>query len=73
MFKIEEQNSSPASAENFLGDNFADITGSDGGEYFENPDQARAYFKGEAMERLYPGWSKKIDLFKVPIIDHHFK
>jgi hypothetical protein len=40
----------------------SDITGFDGGEYFKNLDQVRAYFKVEVMERLHPGWSKKTGL-----------
>jgi hypothetical protein len=33
------------------------------GEYFEDRDQARADFKREVMERIYPqGWSKKTGL-----------
>jgi hypothetical protein len=40
----------------------ADTTGFDGGEYFEDPGQVRAYFQVEVMERLYPGWSKKTGL-----------
>lgn len=40
----------------------SDITGSDGGKYFENPEQVRAYFKGEVMERIYPDWSKRTGL-----------
>ncbi len=40
----------------------SDTTGFDRGEYFEYPDQVRAYFKVEVMERLYPGWSKKTGL-----------
>ena len=40
----------------------SDITGFDSGEYFESPDQAKAFFKVETMEHLYPGWSKKTGL-----------
>jgi hypothetical protein len=40
----------------------SDVTGFDGGEYFEVPHQVRAYFKVEVMERIYPGWSKKTGL-----------
>jgi hypothetical protein len=40
----------------------SDVTGFDGGKYFENPDQVRAYFKVEVMEALYPGWSKETGL-----------
>ena len=40
----------------------SDITGFDRGEYFKDPDQVRAYFQVEVMERLYPGWSKKTAL-----------
>jgi hypothetical protein len=40
----------------------SDITDFDRGEYFKGADQVRAYFKVEAMERIYPGWSKKTGL-----------
>jgi hypothetical protein len=40
----------------------SDITRSDGGEYFDNPEQVRAYFKVEVMERNYPGRSKRTGL-----------
>ena len=37
-------------------------TGFDLGEYFQDPEQVRAYFKIEVMERLYAGWSEKTGL-----------
>ena len=40
----------------------SDVTGFDRGEYFQDPDQVRAYFSVEVMERLYPGWLKKTGL-----------
>ena len=40
----------------------SDITGFDRGAYFQNPEEVRAYFQVEVMERLYPGWSKKTGL-----------
>ena len=40
----------------------SDITGFDRGDYFEDHEQVRAFFKVEAMERLYPGWSQKTGL-----------
>jgi hypothetical protein len=40
----------------------SDITGFDRGPYFEDPDQVKAFFKVEVMERLEPGWSKKTGL-----------
>ena len=40
----------------------SDVTGFDRGEYFEDQDKVRAYFKVEIMERLHPGWSKKTGL-----------
>lgn len=40
----------------------SDTTGFDSGEYFQNPDQVKGYFKVGIMERLYPGWSKKTGL-----------
>ena len=40
----------------------SDVTGFDGGEYFGDPGQVRAYFNVAVMERLFPGWSKKTGL-----------
>jgi hypothetical protein len=40
----------------------SDSTGFDRGDYFGDPEQVRAYFKVEVMDRLYPGWSKKTGL-----------
>jgi|WetSurMetagenome_2_1015567.scaffolds.fasta_scaffold162435_3 hypothetical protein len=40
----------------------SDLTGFDRGEYFQDPDQVRAYFKVEVMERLDPGWLNKTGL-----------
>ena len=40
----------------------SDITGFDRGDYFEDHEQVRAFFKVEVMERLYPGWSQKTGL-----------
>lgn len=40
----------------------SDITGFDRGAYFAGPDQVRAFFKVEVMERLSPGWSQKTGL-----------
>jgi hypothetical protein len=40
----------------------SDVTGFDRGEYFGDPEQVRAYFKVEPMERISPGWSKKTGL-----------
>jgi hypothetical protein len=42
--------------------NISDSTGFDTGEYFEDPEQVREYFKVEVEEGLYPGWSKKTGL-----------
>jgi hypothetical protein len=40
----------------------SDVTGFDRGDYFQDPDQVRAYFRVEVMERLYPGWLEKTGL-----------
>ena len=42
--------------------NIPDTTGFDCGEYFEDPEQVRAYFNVKVMERIYPGWSQKTGL-----------
>ena len=40
----------------------SDVTGFDRGAYFADPDQVKAFFQVEIMERLYPGWSEKTAL-----------
>ena len=40
----------------------SDLTDFDQQEYFASPEQVRAYFKVEVMERIQPGWSKKTGL-----------
>jgi hypothetical protein len=45
-----------------IGEYFSTVTWFDQGEYFQDPDQVRTYFKVEVMEALYPGWSKKTGL-----------
>jgi hypothetical protein len=34
------------------------VTGFERGEYFQGPDDVRAYFTVAVMERINPGWSK---------------
>ncbi len=40
----------------------SDITGFDRNDYFESPEQVRAYFQVEVMEHISPGWSEKTGL-----------
>ena len=55
----------------------SDVTGFDRGKYFQGPQQVRAYFKVEVMERIYPGWSKRTGLTQADLdemagaVTHH--
>ncbi len=40
----------------------SDVSGFDRGAYFAGPEQVRAYFQVDNLERLYPGWCKKTGL-----------